>query len=138
MAPPTDCGTHEDWVLTTTPGADVRARLRSLAARPARSHPVVLDPRLVAELDDRQVRVLGALDLRPGRRTLRRRLAEIVDLDGSRAVDADLADALSSLRRPFGDAGIELLELPGDGDVVLARIPPDQRDGGGSPEPPSR
>lgn len=119
VAPPTDCDDHEDWVLTTTPSADVRARLRTLATRPVPPRPVVLDRAVVDELDDRQVRVYAALDPRPGRITPRQRLAELV------TDDRQLRSALASLRRGLRTSGIELVELPGDGDVLLARIPAD-------------
>ena len=121
VAPPTDCDLDEDWVLTTTPAADVRARLRSLSTRPAPPGRMVLEPAVVDQLDDRQVRLFAALDRRPGRVTRRARLTPAGDADA----DAELAAVLRTLRRRLRDAGIQLVELPGDGDVLLVRLPTD-------------
>jgi hypothetical protein len=117
VAPPTDCDLHEDWVLATAPSADVRARLRALATRPVPPRPVVLDAAVVDELDDRQLLLLAALDVRPGRITPRHRLTTLVDSHD------DVTAVLATLRRRLSGGGIELVELPGDGDVLLVRIP---------------
>ena len=95
----------------------MRARIRSLAGRTAPPRPSILGAADAGTLADRDLRLLAALDVRPGRVTARARLDVVLDDPD------DVDDALAAVRARLRRHGCDLVELAA-GDVLLVRSAP--------------